>query len=109
LLATADIVVHPSVFPDPLPNAIREAMILGKPVIGSRIGGIPEIILDGVTGCLVEPGDPAQLARALHQLLEDPGQRRQLGERAAIHATNHFNINYTKSEYHKIIRHCIMR
>ena len=51
-----------------LPVVIMEAMALGRPVIGTRIGGIPELVADGHTGLLVEPGDAAMLAEALTAL-----------------------------------------
>ncbi|MDR1412858.1 MAG: glycosyltransferase family 4 protein [Actinomycetes bacterium] len=57
-----------------------EAMALNKPVIASRVGGIPEVVLDGETGLLVEPDDPAALADALKQLLLNPARARALGE-----------------------------
>ena len=52
-----DIYVHCSVDPDPLPGVIMEAMEMGKPAIGPRAGGVPEVIDDGKTGLLYKPGD----------------------------------------------------
>ena len=54
------------------PNAILEAMAAGRPVIGSNIGGIPDMVEDGVTGYLVPPGDAAAFADALEKMLNDP-------------------------------------
>jgi glycosyltransferase involved in cell wall biosynthesis len=51
---------------------LLEAMASGVPVIGSNIGGIPDIIEDGVNGLLVSPGDPQGLADAIIQILENP-------------------------------------
>lgn len=82
-LAAADAVVHPSVLPDPLPNAVREALILGKPVIGSDGGGVPDMVRPGENGLLVPPGDAAALAEAIEQLMGDAAQRQALGEAAA--------------------------
>ncbi|MBA2720928.1 MAG: glycosyltransferase family 4 protein [Chloroflexi bacterium] len=73
--------VAPSIWPDPLPGVIREAMVRGKPVIGSRAGGISDIIEDGVNGILVPPGDVVELAAAMRRLLDDPELCRRLGER----------------------------
>ena len=56
-----------------------EAMACGVPVVASRIAAIPEVVLDGETGLLAEPGDPVDLASKLRILLQDPGQRRRLG------------------------------
>ncbi|MBA2701939.1 MAG: glycosyltransferase family 4 protein, partial [Chloroflexi bacterium] len=74
--------VAPSIWPDPLPGVIREAMSAGRPVIGSRAGGIPDIIVDEQNGLLVEPGDEAGLAGAMARLIEDDQLRERLGARA---------------------------
>ena len=59
---------------------LLEAMNHGTPVIASRVGGIPDIVEDGVSGLLVPPGDPEALAAALRRLRDDPALARQLGE-----------------------------
>lgn len=82
LLRAADIVVLPSL-QDTMPFTVMEAQILGKPVVASRVGGIPEMIESGKTGILVEPGDATALAGALQQLVENRDLRHQLGSRAA--------------------------
>jgi glycogen(starch) synthase len=76
-------VVVPSVWPEPCPTVVLEAMSLGRPVIASRIGGMPEMVEHGHTGLLVEPGQPAPLARAITRLLEDPAQTSRMA-RAAL-------------------------
>lgn len=81
--AASDIVVHCPVFPDPFPTVVLLAMLAGKPVIGSNIGGIPEQIEDGRTGVLVPPDDPKALASAILQLASDPARRSALGAAAA--------------------------
>lgn len=62
-----------------LPLCILEAMRAGLPVVASAVGGIPEAVVDGRTGALVPPGDPAALSRRLAPLLDDPELRRRLG------------------------------
>jgi glycosyltransferase involved in cell wall biosynthesis len=79
--------IVPSVWPDPLPGTVREAMSRGKPVIGSAMGGIVDMIEDGVTGLLVPPDDEIALAAAMRRLIEDPALRAALGERARADAT----------------------
>ena len=59
--------------------AILEAMSLGKPVIGSRIGGIPEQIRDGIEGILFEPGNAQELANAMDALADLPEKARVMG------------------------------
>jgi glycosyltransferase involved in cell wall biosynthesis len=82
LYAAADVVVVPSVIPDSLSRVILEAMAAGRPVIGTRVGGTPELVVDGVTGLLVERADPDGLARAIEKLLTDEVLRRALGTEA---------------------------
>jgi glycosyltransferase involved in cell wall biosynthesis len=62
--------------------AVLEAMASGTPVVASRLGGLPEIVEDGVTGFLVPPGDIVGLGERVAQLLADPGLARRLGRRA---------------------------
>lgn len=81
LMRRADIVVLPSI-QDTLPFTIMEAQVSGRPVVATRAGGIPEMIDDGMTGMLVEPGDPHSLTVALRQLVENVDMRRRLGQEA---------------------------
>ncbi len=60
----------------------QEAAAAGLPAIGSRLNSIPELVIDGVTGRLVAPGDRASLADALRELVADPERRREMGTRA---------------------------
>jgi glycosyltransferase involved in cell wall biosynthesis len=62
------------------PLALLEAMFLGCPMIGTNVDGIGETIVDGETGLLVPPADPAALARAILELLGDPARARNMGE-----------------------------
>jgi glycosyltransferase involved in cell wall biosynthesis len=94
--AAADIVVHPSTFQDAFPNAVREAMTLGKPVIASALGGMLDMIVDGVNGLLVKPDDANALASALDRLLLMPDLARQLGASAALFARDNFDIHLRK-------------
>jgi glycosyltransferase involved in cell wall biosynthesis len=62
------------------PLSVMEYMEAGLPVVATAVGGIPQMIDDGVHGVLVAPRDPPALARAIAGLLADPGRRRELGE-----------------------------
>ena len=93
--AEADVLVLPSVLDsrndtEGLGVVLLEAMSYGVPVVGSRVGGIPDIIVDGATGLLVPPGDPAALAAALRHLAADPDLRAQLGSAGCAHVREHF-------------------
>lgn len=85
-LSRAHVFVLPSVCPENQPVTITEAMASRLPVVASRIGGIPELVDDEVTGYLAEPRDAAALARCIHHYLEDPERIRRHGDagRAAI-------------------------
>ncbi len=73
-----------------LPVCIIEAMRAGLPVIASAVGGIPELVEDGVTGILVPPADPAALANALARLVEDPELARSMGKAGRRRFLDHF-------------------
>ena len=92
LLAAADLVAVTPTAPDPLPRVVMEAMAAGRPVVGYAIGGIPEMVEDGLTGLLVPAGDIAGLAAALASLAADAGRRRELGERAGRLAREEFSV-----------------
>jgi len=79
LYPLADLVVVPSVIPDALSRVILEAMAAGRPVVATRVGGTPELVIDGKTGLLVERHAPAELARAIGSLLRDEALRASLG------------------------------
>jgi glycosyltransferase involved in cell wall biosynthesis len=72
----------PSIWPDPCPTVVMEAMASGRPVIGSQIGGISDLILDGETGLLVPPADATALRQALERILSDTNLRARLGQGA---------------------------
>jgi glycosyltransferase involved in cell wall biosynthesis len=87
VLGAADVVVVPSVVDragnvDGLPNTLLEALAAGRPVVASRVAGIPEVIQDGVNGLLVPEGDPLALQRALEVLVGNPEARARLGREA---------------------------
>ena len=87
--AASDIVVMPSRAEAAAVVAL-EAMSLSKPVIASRVGGIPEVVIDGETGVLVEPDSPYELASAIRDLVIDPERARQLGEAGGKRVREHF-------------------
>ena len=82
LYSACDVVVAPSVWQEPSGLVVLEAMSSGTCIIGSRVGGIPDLIADGRTGILVPPDNAKALAAAISQLLSDP-QRRLAMKQAA--------------------------
>ncbi|MDX2683456.1 glycogen synthase [Streptomyces soliscabiei] len=91
LLTHAAVFVCPSVY-EPLGIVNLEAMACGTPVVASRVGGIPEVVEDGVTGTLVtvDEGFEAGLARALDAILGDPAAGRRMGEAGRARAVGEF-------------------
>ena len=73
------VAVVPSIWPEPFGQVVVEAMACGKPVVASAVGGIPDIVTDGESGLLVEPGNVNALREALRVLLLDPAKRAQMG------------------------------
>ena len=90
-LAGLDLFVAPSLH-EGLGLAILEAMAMKVPVVATRIGGIPEVVVDGETGLLVEAGDPAPLVKAALTLLADPERRRQMGLAGQCRVVEHFGL-----------------
>jgi starch synthase len=89
LLTHATVFAIPSVY-EPLGIVNLEAMACGTAVVGSRTGGIPEVVADGETGLLVPPGEPGPLADALNIVLRDPGRARAMGEAGRKRAVAEF-------------------
>jgi starch synthase len=83
--------VMPSVCMEPFGLPLAEAMSTGLACVGSRAGGIPDIVTDEVTGLLVERGDVAGLTRALRRLATDSGAREQMGSEARRRAVDYFD------------------
>lgn len=90
-LSAADVCVVPS-HAEPLGNATLEAMAHARPVLGSQVGGIPEMIVHDETGLLVPPKDPVALARAMERLLGDASLRLRWGGAARVRCEQLFSL-----------------
>jgi alpha-maltose-1-phosphate synthase len=89
LLTHASVFVCPSLY-EPLGIVNLEAMACGTAVVGSRVGGVPEVVADGETGLLVSPGDPAALAGTINVLLADEHRAAQMGRLGRARAETEF-------------------
>ncbi len=98
--------VIPSVWPDPLPGVVREAMGKGKAVIGTRVGGIVDMITENKTGLLVPPGDVNALAQAMKILIGDMELRERLG-RAGQADVERFKPFYIAQQFEELYRDLI--
>jgi starch synthase len=90
ILSHATVFACPSLY-EPLGIVNLEAMACGTAVVGSRVGGIPEVVADGRTGLLAPPGDPVALAAALNALLTEPGRAAAMGRAGRDRAVAEFS------------------
>jgi glycosyltransferase involved in cell wall biosynthesis len=103
LLARSDVFVLVS-RSEGLPLSVLEAMAVGLPVVASRVGGIPEVVVDGETGLLVLAEDAEQLAAALDRLLNDDALRRRLGEAGRTRVREHFDLDSVRRAHIDLYR-----
>jgi glycosyltransferase involved in cell wall biosynthesis len=102
-MADFDVVVLPSIL-EGFGIVLLEGMAMGKPVVASRVGGIPEAVEDGVTGILVPPANSSKLADALVHLLEQPALRHSMGEAGRKRVETLFTLKNTVQELEGIYR-----
>jgi glycosyltransferase involved in cell wall biosynthesis len=101
LLACCDLFVLPSEA-EALPNALLEAMAAGLPVVGTRVGGIPEIIGNGVDGLIVPAKDPHALAEAILRILQNPRFAKQLSQAGQEMVRAHFDFDRLLAELEQL-------
>jgi glycosyltransferase involved in cell wall biosynthesis len=103
LLSLMDIFIMPSIT-EGTPLSIIEAMSMRLPVIASRVGGIPEVVSEGKTGLLVNPGKPDEITDAVLSLLEDSETRKKMGVRAREAVKNKFSVERCVRGHEKLYR-----
>jgi len=91
-LASLDLYVHPALM-EGFGIAVVEAMAMGKAVVATTTGGLPEVVAQGETGLLVPPGDVESLAATVVSLLQDRVRREQLGRNGSARAHEHFSLD----------------
>ena len=97
LYQKASLFICPSIL-DIFPTVNPQALACGTPIVGTNVGGIPEIVKDGVNGILVPPNDPVRLAEAIQQLLEDKELRTRYGENGRKIVEQCFSWEYLAKE-----------
>ena len=89
---------------------LLEAMAMGRPVIATSVGGIPEVVVDGVTGLLVPPRNPSRLADAMLRLIEDRSARLKMGMAGNARVRRDFTLKAQmgalESLYEELIDRC---
>ncbi|MGP0064403.1 MAG: glycosyltransferase [Isosphaeraceae bacterium] len=98
VLARARMFVLPS-RSEGIPLTVLEAMACGLPVVATRVGGLPEVVDDGVTGLLVPPADPAALAEAMVAIWDDPDRRDRMGRDGRRRAEERFDVRRMVAQY----------
>jgi glycosyltransferase involved in cell wall biosynthesis len=96
--ASFDIAVLPSLV-ESMPMCLLEAMAAGKPVIATKVGAIPRLVIPEDTGLLLKPGDVNELSEAIVRLLQDSTLAKRLGERARAHVSRHFSADAMAKSY----------
>lgn len=86
------------------PMALLEALYVGVPVVARRVGGIPEIIQDGITGLLVDSGDPQPLAAACLSLAQNGELRKRLAQASPLHVAQNFSADWTAAKMTELYR-----
>lgn len=102
-MAAFDVYVNSSNF-EGVSLTILEAMASGLPVVATRVGGTPEVVLHDETGLLVEPSQPAELTAVLARLVDAVDVRARLGHAARRRVEQHFSIQRMVAEYQRIYR-----
>jgi glycosyltransferase involved in cell wall biosynthesis len=90
-VADFDVAVVPSVYADPLPRAVIESMALGKPVVAFDVGGVSEMLEDGVTGSLIRAPDTDAMAAQMLRYLRDPNLRATQGRAGRERVARNFD------------------
>jgi L-malate glycosyltransferase len=103
LMAAADVFAMPS-FDEPFGLVYLEAMAMERPVVALTNGGTPEVVVDGVTGLLSEPGDMEALAGNLVRLLRDPSLRKQMGGHGRRRVEEHFTADRMAADAAQVYR-----
>lgn len=108
ILSGIDIFVMPSLW-EGLGLAVLEAAAAGKPIVASRVGGIPEIINDGETGILVEPKNVKSLADGLEHVLLGVAEAKAMGERARKFVSENYGVERVAGDYEKLYRDLLVK
>lgn len=106
--AALDIVALPSLF-EGMPMVILEALAARRPVVATRVGAVPDVIRDGSTGLLVEPGNSMELEKAVKRLIVDVELRRSLAENGHEHIRAHFSSASMADSYHCVYESAMRR
>jgi glycosyltransferase involved in cell wall biosynthesis len=101
-----DLLVLPS-FTEGLPNVVLEACAAGVPVVATAVGGTPEVVVDGVNGHLVPPGDPETLAGRIRDLIASPDRLQEMGFQGRQRIFEQFTFPAQAQQYHRLFERLV--
>ena len=101
LYRSADVFVFPS-YDEGMPNVVLEALASGLPIVATRIAGNNQLVVDGVNGMLIPPGDPIAFAKALEPVLNDARLRQEMGARSRAIAVEKFSWAKSAAQYERL-------
>ena len=108
LYHAADLVILPSRGGDAMPAVLLEAGLCGLPVVSTRIGAIPEVVVDGITGSVVAPDDQRALDAAVVRLLDDPAARSDMGQAAHTRCLERYEIGQVAEQWEAVLARAII-
>jgi glycogen(starch) synthase len=107
LINRISLVLMPSRWQEAFGIVALQATQMARPVIGTRTGGLPEVVIDGKTGLLVEKENPKSLANAIIWMLASPAEMRAMGKRAREYVSTKFSLDAFLHAYHQLYRKII--
>jgi glycosyltransferase involved in cell wall biosynthesis len=102
IVGSCDILVHASIIGEPFGQVVVEGMALGKPVVATNGGALPEIVVQGETGLLVGMGNVEEMADAIEQLLANRPKAYEMGQRGRKRVLDHFTTDRSAARIHQV-------
>ncbi|MDP3722160.1 MAG: glycosyltransferase [Candidatus Omnitrophota bacterium] len=109
LIASMDFLIVPSIYPESFGRSVIEAQAVGRPVVASRVGALPELIEDGRNGLLVPPGHPRLLAEAIERLIRDPALRARCVEAGRRRAEAEWDVERMVDRTLAVYQECLTK
>jgi glycosyltransferase involved in cell wall biosynthesis len=103
LMRVSSLLLLTSVF-EGTPNVVLEAQALGLPVVATTVGGIPDVVIDGKTGFLVNVDDPSAMVNACIRIMTDENLRIRMGEAARLRIANSFSVRAMVDDYLELLQ-----
>ena len=109
ILRDTDVLVLASILPEGSPMVLIEAMAMGVPVVATSVGGVPEIVVNSVTGILVPPGDPNAIAEGIVELLSNASRKAMMGDSARRRAHAQYGARAMTERIERSLLHLLNR